>query len=141
MAIKYKVIERQNAITKQVQYYAQTAPVEPMTLDDIVEGIEKTSTVSSADIKAVLDALQFEVIRALKQGQSVRLGDLGSFRPTITSTATLTAEAFTPANIKGVRVQFRPSGRMAQELKLDRVSVRQVTDDDATEDEDTGGGL
>ena len=103
MAIKYRIVERQNALTKTLQYYAQVEPVEPLTLQDIVEGIEKTSTVSSADIKAVLDALQFEVIRALKGGQSVRLGDLGSFRPTLTSRSALSAEAFTRDNLKGVR--------------------------------------
>ena len=139
MAIKYRIVERQNALTKTLQYYAQVEPVEPLTLQDIVEGIEKTSTVSSADIKAVLDALQFEVIRALKGGQSVRLGDLGSFRPTLTSRSALSAEAFTRDNLKGVRVQFTPSGRMRTELALDRVSVRLVTDEtDASDDE---GGL
>ena len=75
MAIKYRIAERQNPLTKTLQYYAQVMPVEPLTLEDIAEGIEKTSTVSSADIKAVLDALQFEVIRALRAGNSVRLGD------------------------------------------------------------------
>ena len=139
MALKYRIVERQNALTKTLQYYAQVEPVEPLTLQDIAEGIEKTSTVSSADIKAVLDALQFEVIRALRAGNSVRLGDLGSFRPTLTSRSALSAEAFTRDNLKGVRVQFTPSGRMRTELALDRVSVRLVTDDEgASEDE---GGL
>ena len=139
MAIKYRIAERQNPLTKTLQYYAQVMPVEPLTLEDIAEGIEKTSTVSSADIKAVLDALQFEVIRALRAGNSVRLGDLGSFRPTLASRSALSADAFTIANLKGVRVRFTPSSRMESELKLDRVSVRLVTDEgDASEDE---GGL
>lgn len=139
MALKYRIVERQNALTKTLQYYAMIAPVEPLTLEDIAEGIEKTCTVSSADIKAVLDALQFEVIRALKAGNSVRLGDLGSFRPTLASRSALSAEAFTAANLKGVRVRFTPSARMETELKLDRVSVRLVTDPDATGGEDEGG--
>ena len=139
MAIKYRIVEQQNALTKTLQYFARVEPVEPLDLDDIAEGIEKTSTVSSADIKAVLDALQFEVIRALRAGNSVRLGDLGSFRPTLSSRAALSREAFTAANIKGVRVKFTPSARMESELKLDRVSVRLVTDEAATAGEDEGG--
>lgn len=138
MAIKYRIHEQQNALTKQMQYTARIVPVEPLGLDDIVDGIEKTSTVSSADIKAVLDALQFEVIRALKAGNSVRLGDLGSFRPTLASRSALSAEAFTAANLKGVRVRFTPSSRMESELKLDRVSVRLVTDPDAPADDEGG---
>ena len=139
MALKYRIVERQNALTKTLQYYAQVEPVEPLNLQDIAEGIEKTSTVSSADIKAVLDALQFEVIRALRAGNSVRLGDLGSFRPTLSSRAALSAEAFTAANLRRVRVQFSPSARMESELKLDRVSVRLVGDDAPGAGEDEGG--
>ena len=139
MAIKYRIHEQQNALTKTMQYTARIVPVEPLTLEDIVEGIEKTSTVSSADIKAVLDALQFEVIRALRAGNSVRLGDLGSFRPTLSSRASLSAEAFTAANIKGVRVRYVPSAALKNDLKLDRVSLRNVTP--AASGGDDEGGL
>ena len=53
-----------------------------MSLAQIVKRVEKRSTVSSADVKAVLDALQYEVMEALENGNTVRLGDLGSFRLT-----------------------------------------------------------
>ena len=122
--LTYKVVERQNALTKQLQYYAQVSPVTPVTLDQIVELIEKRSTVTSADVKAVLDALQFEVRNALVDGKSVRLGDLGSFRPTLSSRSALSADAFLPANIKGVRVRYVPSAALKNDLKLDRVSLR-----------------
>lgn len=56
------------------------APTTPMTPAQIVKRVEKRSTVSSANVKAVLDALQYEVIEALETGNTVRLGDLGSFR-------------------------------------------------------------
>ena len=48
--LTYKVVERQNALTKQLQYYAQVSPVTPVTLDQIVELIEKRSTVTSAHV-------------------------------------------------------------------------------------------
>ena len=114
--LTYKVVERQNALTKQLQYYAQVSPVTPVTLDQIVELIEKRSTVTSADVKAVLDALQFEVRNALVDGKSVRLGDLGSFRPTLSSRSALSADAFLPANIKGVRVRYVPSARRWEQV-------------------------
>ena len=37
-----------------------------MSLAQIVKRVEKRSTVSSADVKAVLDALQYEVMEALE---------------------------------------------------------------------------
>lgn len=137
--LTYKVVERQNALTKQLQYYAQVSPVTPVTLDQIVELIEKRSTVTSADVKAVLDALQFEVRNALVDGKSVRLGDLGSFRPTLSSRSALSADAFLPANIKGVRVRYVPSAALKSDLKLDRVSLRNVTP--AASGGDDEGGL
>ena len=34
-------------------------------------------------VKAVVDALEVEIIDCLQQGRSIRLGDLGSFRPSL----------------------------------------------------------
>ncbi len=50
----------------------------PVMLRTIVGRIEKRSGVSSASVKAVLDALQYEILQTLADGNSVRLGDLGS---------------------------------------------------------------
>lgn len=110
--IKYVIRAKKNPIAKSVKYYPQIAPTTPVTLAQIVKRIEKRSTVSSADVKAVLDALQYEVIDALQNGNSVRLGDLGSFRLSIKANGSDTsAEAKkTGANaIKAINVQFTKS--------------------------------
>lgn len=60
--IKYVIRAKKNPIAKSVKYYPQMAPTTPVTLAQIVKRIEKRSTVSSTDVKAVLDALQYEVI-------------------------------------------------------------------------------
>lgn len=117
--IKYVIRAKKNPITKEVKYYPQMAPSTPVTLAQIVKRIEKRSTVSSADVKAVLDALQYEVIDALQNGNSVRLGDLGSFRLSIKADGSDTsAEArSTGANaIKAVNVQFTKSTAMREAL-------------------------
>ena len=74
--IKFVIKGKKNPQKKtETKYYAQAAAATPLTLPQIVKLIEKRSTVSSSDIKAVLDALQFEIIQALQNGNSVRLGD------------------------------------------------------------------
>ena len=84
--IKYVIQAKRNpANPEQTKYYPQMAPSTPITLAQVVKRIEKRSTVSSADVKAVLDALQYEVVEALADGNSIRLNDLGSFRLTITA--------------------------------------------------------
>lgn len=77
--------------------------------------MEKRSTVSSADVKAVLDALQYEVIEALEAGNTVRLGDIGSFRLTMKSQGVETAAEAKKKGaqlIKQVNVQFTKSTTM-----------------------------
>lgn len=137
--IEYKVVERENPVTRQKLFYAQVADVKPVTLDKIVDLIEKRSTVSSADVKAVLDALQYEIKNALEDGKSVRLGDLGSFRPTIASRSAGSAEEFLPSNIKAVRVQFTPSSKLKSDLALDRVSIQRVTEEPEPGADEEGG--
>lgn len=56
--IKYVIQAKKNPLKKnEVKYYLQMAPTTPMTLAQIVKRVEKRSTVSNADVKAVLDAL------------------------------------------------------------------------------------
>lgn len=118
--IKYIIQGKKNPLKKtEIKYYPQMAPSTPMTLAQIVKRVEKRSTVSSADVKAVLDALQYEVIEALENGNSVRLGDLGSFRLTMKSQGVETvAEAKKKGAqlIKKVNVQFTKSTTMRDTL-------------------------
>lgn len=104
-----------------MKFYPQAAPTTPVMLAQIVKRIEKRSTVSSADVKAVLDALQYEVIEALKNGNTVRLGDIGSFRLTIKAEGVATAvEAKTKGAklIKQVNVQFTKSTVMRDSFDI-----------------------
>lgn len=90
-------------------------------LAQIVKRIEKRSTVSSADVKAVLDALQYKVIEALENGNTVRLGDISSFRLTIKAEGAATAvEAKTKGAklIKQVNVQFTKSTAMRDSFDI-----------------------
>ncbi len=73
--IKYNIIPKKNPQDKSVKWYAQMAPTDPIDLEKVVRAIEKQSTVSSADVKAVLDALQGVIIDNVTDGKSVRLGD------------------------------------------------------------------
>ena len=115
--IKYLLISRKNPITKEYGYHASAIPVTPVKLEEIAENISATCTVNSADVKAVLDALQTQVIRCLRNGQSVRLGDLGSFHARISSKAAATEEEFEgEKNIRAVLVRFTPSSKMRYEL-------------------------
>lgn len=115
--IKYSIQPKKNYLSekREVKFYPQAAPSTPLMLEQIAERIEKRSSVSSSDVKAVLDALQTEVIYALRNGYSVRLGDLGSFRLTIRANGAESAEEAKRQGaslIKAANVQFTKSGTM-----------------------------
>ena len=56
--MEYVIRPKRVPATNKIRYYMLVAPVKPVELGDIAARIERTSTVSSADMKAVLDALQ-----------------------------------------------------------------------------------
>ena len=123
--LKYLIRGKKNPQTKKVKYYAQLAPVTPIGMAQIAARIEKRCTVSTPDVKAVLNALQTEVIYLLQLGHSVRLGDLGSFRPTISSTGVETvAEAHKKGAelIRKVNVRFTKGGEIREAFRLANVS-------------------
>ena len=136
--IKYQVLPRRNMRTNQVKYYAQIANTSPVNLDVITELVQAQSTVSAADVKAVLDQLQVIVQEQLRNGRSIRLGDLGSFRPTLSSTRSDTAAAVKSKDIKRVNVVFVPSAYIQQDLKNGVVAgglkFTQVKKDENTEE-------
>ena len=66
-----------------------------------------------------------EVCDALKQGKSVRLGTLGSFRPTIAVVKSREHEEDVSASdIKFLRCRFTPSGKMARSLMMKELKFK-----------------
>ena len=118
--IKFVIRAKKNPLKRdQVKFYTQMAPGVPVMLCTIVGRIEKRSGVSSASVKAVLDALQYEILETLSDGNSVRLGDLGSFRLTMHGEGATTAKEAKEkgANlIKRVSVRFTKSRTMRMAL-------------------------
>lgn len=118
MAIKYKVIERGEpgvAGGGTKKFYASANVTGEKSLAGLTRDIEKISTVSGADIRAVLYALVDTMTGALSEGQVVRLGELGSLRVSISSEGKEKEKEVTPATIKQARVVFTP-GKAIKEM-------------------------
>lgn len=115
--IEYKARAARNITTGEVVYYPAAVLSGTMKIAAVAAEIEKRSTVSSADVKAVLDALQFEVKQALADGHTVRLGDLGSFRPTVVAARGSDEKTeVTARDISHIRVRFTPSSQLQAEF-------------------------
>ena len=138
MAINLIAVEKKNMRTQAVKWYAQVAPVRGIEAEVVIEEIEKRCTLTSSDIKACLDALQQSILSRILNGESVRLGDLGSFRATVRSEGRNTKELVDSTLVKGIRCRFAPSGYLRSRLKKGSLGVRlsmQTEKPAATEEE------
>src|SRR5574344_1519990 len=112
----YKIVEKKKPGTEAFKFYGQIATVKPMGIRELCKKVAARCTATSSDIKAVIDALEYEIIEAVKDGKSVRLGTLGSFRPTIKSEGAATADAWNVSMVKSVNVRFTAGSAMKSEL-------------------------
>ena len=119
--IHYKIETKKSPRTGTSKYYVQIAPTVPVTRSAIISQIEKITSLSSSDVKACLDALEYCITEAMKEGKSVRLGDLGSFRPTLSSFGTTERNKANSTLIRFVRVRFTMSGQMGLDLQPERL--------------------
>lgn len=118
MAVKYKVIAKGQPGVKgggKKQYYASIVNQDIQGIDKITEEVEKASTVNGADIRAVLYGAVEAINGFLEDGDIVRLGDLGSFRLSLSSTGEAKEEEVTVNSINGARIIFTP-GTMLKTL-------------------------
>ena len=102
MAITIKPALRKNPQDKAAaaKYYAQVVLAPEMKQKQIVDQIADRCTLTGSDIKAVLDALMVVIKRNLANGSPVRLGDLGSFRPSVSGKGTEDASKCGASSVK-----------------------------------------
>ena len=126
------------------KYYAQAQASGDVSIREMSERIQQSCTVHKADVHAVLVALEDTMIDALKGGEIVRLGDLGTFQIGVSGKGALTEEDYTPSLIQKARINFRPgialSGILTS-LSFSKVSKKAVkkTDENEEEQEPEGG--
>lgn len=116
--MKYKVESRRDNINARTVYIPQPAGGQTIDVKEISRRIESMCTVTKADVAAVLQALENVVGAALAQGDSVRLGTLGSFRVKMRATSATSPEAVTADNITDIGVSFRATPDLKQRLAM-----------------------
>ncbi|UOB16420.1 HU family DNA-binding protein [Abyssalbus ytuae] len=120
MSIPFKVIERGQpgvAGGGTKKYYATGITTGETNIEALTTRIEKISTVSGADVRAVLYALVDVATDELAEGRIVRLGDLGSMRVSISSHGHDTPEEVTAHSVKNQKVLFTPGSKIKNMLK------------------------
>ena len=108
MALNYSISMLSNPMKpgEAKKAYAKAQISQELTLKELSRLVAGQTTVSRADVSAVLIATVDNMIDSLRAGEQVDFGELGKFRLQITSRGAETAEKFTAANITGVNIQF-----------------------------------
>lgn len=125
----FRPMLRRNFTTQEKLYYPQIAPCPTVDFDDVCNEITAKCTLTRADVEAVLIDLEEHITAHLKEGYTVRLGRLGSFRVTARVRTCSSAEAAAKEGaslIKRLPVRFTPGAYLRQMLAVDRLTFVNV---------------
>lgn len=120
MAIKYRVAQRAEAGVKgggTPRYYAVASKRELAGFNELAKIIESQSTVSAADVIAVLYNLAYVIPSLIKEGRSVKLDGVGIISGTLVSEGKESPEEVSAGSIKGVKLHFLPDVAMKKSMK------------------------
>ena len=122
--IKYKISSVKSPKSGLKVYFPSIVQGAHLSFDDVVTAVEKECTLTRADVRGALSALEYVVLKELKQGNTVRLGGVGSFRLTIVSkNGEDDAANVSARNIARVRTHFTPSGAMSAALQGSEINA------------------
>lgn len=116
--MKYKLIERRNPQKPEEPKKWFANPVNQGTVStyQLSKKISGRSSLTRGDISNVLENLIDELPTYLINGHSVKLGDFGTLRLSISGKGSDTPESYTTANIEKVKVIFTPGTKLKKEL-------------------------
>lgn len=133
MAVSYSLVKYVPKFGKNAgkgKFYARAQVNEKTSLKKFSKMIAMQTTVTYADVTAVLVSAVENLILELQRGNQVEFGDLGKFRLQIVSDGADSAADFkSDTHIKGVNVQYAPGPELYsvfQNMEFVQVASRAV---------------
>jgi predicted histone-like DNA-binding protein len=119
MSVQFKMIPKQNNLASppEINYYPCAVSKGEVSLDDLAKIIASRSTMSRADCYGVVMALTDVIGEALANGNIVKIENLGTFKLNLLGTPAATAEALGKSNIKGAKINYKPSRELKDKVK------------------------
>ncbi len=142
MAQKFKLIERKNLGKDNKEnpkkFYAKAVNNGYVPFTELCSDIAETCTLTSADVKAVLDRMNYMLDKHLKAGRIVQFGEIGNFRLAVGSTGSVEADKFSTSLIKKPKIVFTPGSKLQETRQL--TSFEKEAAEKETGNENAGGG-
>lgn len=113
MSVRFRKYQNKIKSSKSFKkWFGRAVVLGNVSTDNLAEEISHATTVTRADIRAVLDELSLSLRRHLLNSQSVKLDGIGTFHVTIHSIGTATKEDFDATKIKSYSIVFTPERKM-----------------------------
>jgi predicted histone-like DNA-binding protein len=115
MAVKIKKVQREIRFgneTGKVKTYGVVKSSGYCDMEKLCELVSARCAMSSADVKSMLDSMNWVMRLELRSGSIVQLGEFGNFRLSVSTEGTDTAKAFSAANVKRARIIFSPGASL-----------------------------
>jgi len=119
MPIKYSVVTKKNPqnLAAPPRYYPVVKSSGRSSLRVIAQKSAQMSTLTAADLAAVVEVFLAVIPQELLDGRIVELGPLGSLHVTITASGADNPEDVSARHIKGLNVRFVPGKEFLHALE------------------------
>lgn len=126
MSVKFNVVAKKNPqdLTAAPKWYAGAVGDGETTLKDLADYASETSTVSKADILAVLETTLTKVSKDLSNGKIVKVGEYFTLQMSLSSEGSATEAEVTSSKVKGAKINFRPGKMLKDMIKLTTFSKK-----------------
>lgn len=118
MAVKLKKIQKKNPQHLDTsKWYLTQEKKGTVGINEIAKEIVGRSALSMGDVQSTLSNLVDMLPLFLKMGQTIKLEGFGSFRISVSSEGTDTADELNTRHVKGVKLVFLPSMELKRSLE------------------------
>lgn len=124
---------------KPKMFVIATAKQQQVTFDQLLDEVSNSCGIGRAVVKASVEGMLDRTMLFMQYGMSVKMGDLGSFKPTLNAKAQENAEDLGAANVRRRKIIFTPGKRL--KVMLNNLSINTFdVDDEAASNGNSSGG-
>lgn len=118
MAIRYHVKKQKARLNGQQKeiYLAAIHRDQGISTEELCTMIEKRTSLTKSDVRAVLENLGEIISESVANGRTIYLDMLGILSVNVRSKASANAEDFKSEDIRGIRLNFRPSTKLKRAM-------------------------
>lgn len=142
MAVKYRLIKRKNLGADKgenpTKFYAQAVNNGYVEFDELCEEIAETCTLTSADVKAVMDRMNYVLDKNLRAGRIVQFGEIGNFRMAVGSSGSVNEDDFETSQIRTPKIVFTPGSKLQGTRKQTSFQKDEYAAEPVGEEEEDG---